>query len=73
MTPNGTLLSIQSVSRRFGAAAVAGVSLDISENELFTLLGASGSSKTTLPRMLAGSCSTDTTSPGCPCTGVPRA
>lgn len=50
-----SFLSIQSVSKTFGAVqAVAGVSLDIHENEFFALLGASGSGKTTLLRMLAG-------------------
>ena len=49
------LLSIDTVSKSFGAvSAVAGVSLDIHENEFFALLGASGSGKTTLLRMLAG-------------------
>ncbi len=48
-------LSIQNVRKNFGAVkAVAGVTLDIHENEFFALLGASGSGKTTLLRMLAG-------------------
>lgn len=53
MTP--PLLSILDVHKSFGSVrAVAGVTLDIQENEFFALLGASGSGKTTLLRMLAG-------------------
>lgn len=49
------LLSIDGVSKRFGGVvAIDRLSLDISENEFFALLGASGSGKTTLLRMLAG-------------------
>jgi spermidine/putrescine ABC transporter ATP-binding subunit len=48
-------LSIQNAHKKFGSVkAVAGVTLDIHENEFFALLGASGSGKTTLLRMLAG-------------------
>ena len=48
-------LSIKNVQKDFGTVkAVAGVTLDIHENEFFALLGASGSGKTTLLRMLAG-------------------
>ncbi|WP_281973943.1 MULTISPECIES: ABC transporter ATP-binding protein [Ruegeria] len=49
------LLSLRNVEKCFGAVqAVAGLSLDIAENEFFALLGASGSGKTTLLRILAG-------------------
>lgn len=50
-----TLLSLRNIEKRFGSVqAVAGIDLDINENEFFALLGASGSGKTTLLRMLAG-------------------
>lgn len=48
-------LRIQNAQKSFGSVnAVAGVTLEIHENEFFALLGASGSGKTTLLRMLAG-------------------
>jgi len=50
-----TRIRIDRVERSFGPVrAVAGVSLDIAEGELFTLLGPSGCGKTTLLRMIAG-------------------
>src|SRR5690348_14507962 len=50
-----TEIRISDVRRRFGGvAAVDGVSLDVAEGELFTLLGPSGCGKTTLLRMVAG-------------------
>ncbi len=50
-----TLLSIRNIEKHFGSVqAIAGIDLDIRENEFFALLGASGSGKTTLLRMLAG-------------------
>lgn len=53
MTQN--LLSIRNIEKHFGPVqAVAGIDLDVRENEFFALLGASGSGKTTLLRMLAG-------------------
>lgn len=49
------LLSLRNVKKHFGAVrAVDGIDLDIRENEFFALLGASGSGKTTVLRMLAG-------------------
>ncbi|WP_334173914.1 ABC transporter ATP-binding protein [Pseudoxanthobacter sp.] len=55
MSAPKTVLGIDHVVKRFGAAtAVAGISLDIRENEFFALLGPSGCGKTTLLRMLAG-------------------
>ncbi|SHO64442.1 putrescine transport system ATP-binding protein [Pseudoxanthobacter soli DSM 19599] len=53
--PVPIVLSIDNVVKRYGSAtAVAGISLDIRENEFFALLGPSGCGKTTLLRMLAG-------------------
>ena len=49
------LLSLRNIEKSFGRVqAVAGLDLDVMENEFFALLGASGSGKTTLLRMLAG-------------------
>ena len=49
------LLSIRSIQKDYGSVhAVAGIDLDIQENEFFALLGPSGSGKTTLLRLLAG-------------------
>jgi len=48
-------VSIQSVTKRFGDfVALDNVSLDIQDNEFFTLLGPSGCGKTTLLRSIAG-------------------
>jgi iron(III) transport system ATP-binding protein len=48
-------IAIREVTKRFGpTAAVDGVSLDIADGELFTLLGPSGCGKTTLLRLVAG-------------------
>jgi len=50
-----TLLSIRNLRKYYGKArAVERLDLDIAENEFFALLGASGSGKTTVLRMLAG-------------------
>ena len=51
----GALLEIENVVKRFGGVtAVAGVSLDIQQGEIFTLLGPSGCGKTTTLRLIAG-------------------
>jgi spermidine/putrescine transport system ATP-binding protein len=52
-------VDVQSVSKRFGTgpdqvAALDDVSVQIAENEFFTLLGPSGCGKTTLLRLIAG-------------------
>ena len=51
----GAALSLRSVAKRFGdVQAVAGVDLDIRQDEFIALLGPSGSGKTTLLRIIAG-------------------
>ena len=48
-------VDIQKVTKMFGGfTALKGVSLDIRDNEFFTLLGPSGCGKTTLLRLIAG-------------------
>jgi len=48
-------IAIRGVVKRFGpVAAVDGVTLDVGDGELFTLLGPSGCGKTTLLRLVAG-------------------
>jgi iron(III) transport system ATP-binding protein len=48
-------IEVREVTKRFGpVAAVDGVSLQIADGELFTLLGPSGCGKTTLLRLIAG-------------------
>lgn len=55
MTDAAPLLSVGDLRKNFGShRALDGVSLDIRENEFFSLLGPSGSGKTTLLRLLAG-------------------
>ena len=50
-----TAIDIRSVVKRYGTAtALHGVSLEIRDNEFFTLLGPSGCGKTTLLRCIAG-------------------
>ena len=50
-----TAISIRHAVKRYGTVtALHGVSIDIADNEFFTLLGPSGCGKTTLLRMLAG-------------------
>src|SRR3954447_186740 len=49
------MLELRRLSKRFGAfAAVDDISLEIASGEFLTLLGASGSGKTTTLRMIAG-------------------
>src|SRR5690349_17588304 len=53
-------ITLRDVTKRYGATtAVDGVSLDIVDGELFTLLGPSGCGKTTLLRMIAGFAAVD--------------
>ncbi len=57
--PNEAAVEVREVEKIFGseatgARALAGVSLDIRDNEFFTLLGPSGCGKTTLLRIIAG-------------------
>jgi spermidine/putrescine transport system ATP-binding protein len=48
-------ISVRQAVKRYGTVtALHGVSLDIADNEFFTLLGPSGCGKTTLLRMIAG-------------------
>jgi ABC-type Fe3+/spermidine/putrescine transport system ATPase subunit len=50
-----TAIGIDRVEKRFGSLrAAAGISLEIRDGELFTLLGPSGCGKTTLLRIVAG-------------------
>jgi spermidine/putrescine ABC transporter ATP-binding subunit len=53
---NPPILELKRLTKRFGAgaAAVDDVSLDVAPGEFLTLLGASGSGKTTTLRMIAG-------------------
>ena len=52
---NEIAVDIQNVTKMFGGfTALKGVSLDIRDNEFFTLLGPSGCGKTTLLRLIAG-------------------
>ena len=53
------VISAQSVGKTFGAGpdkvtALDGVSVDIFQNEFFTMLGPSGCGKTTLLRLIGG-------------------
>jgi len=53
-------ITLRDVTKRFTTTtAVDGVSLDIADGELFTLLGPSGCGKTTLLRMIAGFAAVD--------------
>src|SRR5215203_5016098 len=51
----GAALRLESVAKSFGAVnAVAGIDLDVRQDEFIALLGPSGSGKTTLLRIIAG-------------------
>ena len=53
--PAGTLIELRSISKNFGSyQAVDDVSMSIGHGEFVTLLGASGSGKTTTLRLIAG-------------------
>ena len=55
MTSPEIAVAVKQVIKRYGSVtALQGVSLDIRENEFFTLLGPSGCGKTTLLRAIAG-------------------
>ena len=55
------MVELRSVSKSFGnVAAVDDVSLEVRDGEFFTLLGASGSGKTTVLRLIAGLLAADT-------------
>jgi len=55
MANTGIAVDIDKVVKRYGpVTALHGVSMDIRENEFFTLLGPSGCGKTTLLRSIAG-------------------
>jgi ABC-2 type transport system ATP-binding protein len=54
ITPVTNAIEVRSLERQFGArAALAGVTFDVREGELFGLLGPNGGGKTTLFRILA--------------------
>jgi spermidine/putrescine transport system ATP-binding protein len=58
-TKSKTAIRIEQLSKTFGTGdnavqALAGLNLDIADNEFFTLLGPSGCGKTTLLRLIAG-------------------
>src|SRR5215203_2092538 len=53
--PEKTAVSIRGVSKNFGPAEVlSNISFDVTEGEILVLLGASGSGKTTILRIISG-------------------
>ena len=55
MEENQDVISVQALKKRFGPIqAVNGVSLEVRQGEIFGFLGANGSGKTTMLRMLCG-------------------
>lgn len=56
-----TMITLDHVTRRFGAkVAVDDVSLSVAPGEIFSLIGANGSGKTTIIKMIAGILAQDT-------------
>ena len=50
-----TLLAVKNITVRYGMAeAVRGVSLDIAEGEIITLIGANGAGKSTIMKTISG-------------------
>lgn len=55
MTRGGMMLEVQGVSKNFGAlAALAGVSLEVREGEVFSVIGPNGAGKSTLFNVISG-------------------
>lgn len=55
MTSNGTLLSIEDLHVAYGnIAALRGISIEVHEGEIVTLIGANGAGKSTLLRAISG-------------------
>ncbi len=55
MSSNGTLLSIQDLQVAYGSIlALQGISVEVHEGEIVTLIGANGAGKSTLLRAISG-------------------